>query len=193
MERPYYRTIGLYIGLIILTKILCYDIWIGLDDLIIRVLALMFAGGIMIWLSHIYGNAVTRSWSEEFSLDNFRHDTPENSAENTPQQTPVSDEGVPFSPLIAQDIAHVDISGISHIDLVDTTGQRVFTTRRSGLIRLIVAITTELHQTTYAPGELTPIYQNILPHIRSHLPKKDLDQILHDIEHWIQTGGSVDI
>ncbi len=70
-NRSPYRTIGLYIGVVILIKILFYDLWAGVDNLIIRVLALMISGAVMIGLSQLYGRQVSRSWSEEFSLENF--------------------------------------------------------------------------------------------------------------------------
>lgn len=43
-DRSYLRTIGLYIGIIVLAKILFYDLWAGVDNLIVRVIALMVAG-----------------------------------------------------------------------------------------------------------------------------------------------------
>lgn len=41
---PRYRTIGLYIGICVLLKILLYDIWYTSGDLIVRVIALMITG-----------------------------------------------------------------------------------------------------------------------------------------------------
>ena len=61
-DRPYLRTAGLYIGLAVLMKILFYDLWFGLDGAIIRVVALMISGGVMIGLSQLYGRSVRRSW-----------------------------------------------------------------------------------------------------------------------------------
>ena len=70
--KPPYRTAGLYIGTAVLLKILFYDLWIGVDNLIIRVVALMVSGGVMIGLSQLYGRSVSRGWAEEFSPLNFR-------------------------------------------------------------------------------------------------------------------------
>lgn len=66
-----FRTVGLYVGTYMLVKILFYDLWAGVDDLSVRVLALMVTGGLMIGLSQLYGRSVKRSWSEEFSFKNF--------------------------------------------------------------------------------------------------------------------------
>lgn len=68
---PKFRTAGLYVGAYMLAKILFYDLWAGVDDLSVRVLALMVTGGLMIALSQLYGRSVDRGWSEEFSLKNF--------------------------------------------------------------------------------------------------------------------------
>jgi membrane protein insertase Oxa1/YidC/SpoIIIJ len=53
-------------------KILFYDLW--QDDLgaITRVVALMIAGGVMMYLSQLYGKYISRSWQDEFSLSNLR-------------------------------------------------------------------------------------------------------------------------
>ena len=42
-DKPYLRTVGLYIGSAVLIKILFYDLWSGFDDLTVRVLALMIS------------------------------------------------------------------------------------------------------------------------------------------------------
>lgn len=70
-----FRTAGLYVGTYMLVKILFYDLWAGVDDLSVRVLALMVTGGLMIGLSQLYGRSVKRGWSEEFSFKNFSDGT----------------------------------------------------------------------------------------------------------------------
>jgi len=59
---PSMRTAGLYIGIFVLAKILFYDIWATMDNLTIRVIALMVAGASMMTLSQLYGRHVSRSW-----------------------------------------------------------------------------------------------------------------------------------
>ena len=44
LDNPRIRTIGLYIGIFVLVKILFYDIWNGNSGTITRVVALMIAG-----------------------------------------------------------------------------------------------------------------------------------------------------
>lgn len=70
-NQPILRTIGLYIGIFILIKIFGSDIWYGSNTMITRVIALMGAGGVMIYLSQLYGKYVSRSWVEELSMGNI--------------------------------------------------------------------------------------------------------------------------
>ncbi|WP_213349057.1 hypothetical protein [Candidatus Vampirococcus lugosii] len=52
---PIYRSFGLLIISITITKMLMYDIWANLDNGVIRVFAFMLIGSIMIYLSMLYG------------------------------------------------------------------------------------------------------------------------------------------
>jgi hypothetical protein len=70
-DHPLLRTVGLYIGAFALVKILGYDLWQDALGAITRVVALMIAGGVMMYLSQLYGKYVSRSWQEEFSLSNI--------------------------------------------------------------------------------------------------------------------------
>ncbi|QQS59351.1 DUF2339 domain-containing protein [Candidatus Peregrinibacteria bacterium] len=49
-----YRTIGLYIMTLTVVKILTYDIWYSLNDAVLRIVALMFVGALMIVMSILY-------------------------------------------------------------------------------------------------------------------------------------------
>jgi MFS family permease len=66
------RTIGLYILSLTTIKILLYDIWSGLNDAILRVVALMLVGGVMIAISILYSRKYRGDLKGEFSLENFK-------------------------------------------------------------------------------------------------------------------------
>ncbi len=187
LDRPYYRTAGLYIGAFALCKILFYDLWVWVDNLIIRVIALMVSGGVMIALSQLYGNSVRRSWTEEFSWDNFHFSLP--SEDLPPDES--HEEEMPFSEDIAITLKDIDISDISSVQLRNNSWDAIFETKRVWILRISKYITTQLHKESFAPGELSTIFQNILPHIRSSLPKDKLDILLWDIMGWISTGWTI--
>ena len=49
-----YRTLGLSILALTVAKILLYDIWYALDNAVMRIVALMVVGGLMIVISLLY-------------------------------------------------------------------------------------------------------------------------------------------
>ncbi len=65
------RTLGLYILSLTVLKILFLDIWSGLDDAIMRVIALIVVGGIMISVSVLYGKKYEGDLKEEFNFENL--------------------------------------------------------------------------------------------------------------------------
>ncbi len=67
-----YRTIWLYILFLALTKILLYDIWVGLDDSALRVWALMIVGIMMIFISIMYSKKYGNNLKWEFNLNNLK-------------------------------------------------------------------------------------------------------------------------
>lgn len=66
-EQKILRTIGLYIGTLTLAKILLYDIWTGIDSGIVRVIALMVTGALMMWISSLYSKRFADNMRGEFS------------------------------------------------------------------------------------------------------------------------------
>lgn len=66
-----FRTLGLYILTLAVGKIVLNDIWNGLDNAVMRVIALMFVGGILIAVSILYSKKYGNQLKGEFSLDNL--------------------------------------------------------------------------------------------------------------------------
>lgn len=186
---PKLRTVGLYIGVFVLIKILFYDLWIGVDNLIVRVLALMISGGVMIWLSQLYGRYVNRSWSLEFSFDNFS--SAESSQDQDPKKWLSPDDSMPFSDEIIQKIKFIDVSDIDTVALVSLSGERIFESHQVWIMRLTRALVQGFHKDQFVPHELDASYALLIPQIRSTLPKKDLDSILEKINTWVVSGGSI--
>jgi len=70
-DKVRFRTIGLYILVLTVGKILLIDIWYGLDEPILRVIALMAVGILMIVISGAYNKKYDGKMKEEFNLENF--------------------------------------------------------------------------------------------------------------------------
>jgi MFS family permease len=66
-----FRTLGLNILLLTLGKIVLYDIWAGIDSGIVRVLALILVGGLMILISVLYSKKYAGNLAGEFNPQNL--------------------------------------------------------------------------------------------------------------------------
>lgn len=66
-----YRTIGLYIISLTIAKIFLYDIWYSIDDVIVRVLALMFMWWLLIFISSLYSKKYGWDMKGELDLKNL--------------------------------------------------------------------------------------------------------------------------
>lgn len=185
-----YRTAGLYVGSYMLAKILFYDLWAGVDDLSVRVLALMVTGGLMIALSQLYGRSVKRGWSEEFSWKNFSNGITPKTSDEIPEGGEA--EANPFTGPVAEELAGIDVSDVVGVRFTDLDGES-FLLKRAGISRIAVKISQTFGKTEFRPGELSRVYSNAVPYVRSSLAKKDLDSVLAKLSLWISKGGSFEI
>ena len=189
------RTVGLYIGAFALVKILGYDLWKDALGAITRVVALMIAGGVMMYLSQLYGKYVSRSWQEEFSISNIigslsGSDTvPKQKDTPTTQEESIEDVN-PFTGELGMTLDQIDVSNISNVEFTSLTGS-AFVVKRSGVIKLARYITDSLHKTSFAPGELQSAHAYVLNYLQSNLPAREIQSLLGKFDIWIQEGGSV--
>lgn len=186
---PKLRTIWLYIGSFVLIKILFYDIWAWVDNLIIRVVALMITGGIMIAISQLYWKRMNRPWGEEFAFSNFLPPPTPDSRKvdiGETEESSSSPDDMPFDEVIANDLKKFDISQIASIELQSLSWDILLVSRRAGIIRVANYLVKHLGKNEFIPLELEKVLQNLIPHIQSSLPKKELENILLKINNWIR-------
>jgi len=116
------RSIGLYILFLTLGKILLYDVWMGLDNSIVRVIALIFIGVLMLILSSMYTKQYNGNLKQDLNLiDMLRKkiatDTPEDDNENEEDKNEVNKQKEikqkEKNSLINKKIEHIDIQGLS--------------------------------------------------------------------------------
>ncbi len=94
---------------------------------------------------------------------------------------------MPFTETLANEIKTTSIDQINRIRLRDPQGNTVFESKRVGILRIVNYIVTKIGKYEYAPAELTETFHNVVPHIQSALPKKELDAILQSISSWIDS------
>ena len=66
-----WRTIGLYILILTVCKIMFFDIWSQIDDAVYRILALMLVGGLMIAISILYQKKYDGNLLKELQYENL--------------------------------------------------------------------------------------------------------------------------
>lgn len=194
-DSPSIRTIGLYVGIFVLVKILFYDIWTGDSGTITRVLALMIAGWLMIYLSQLYGKYVSRWWSMELSFSNIIGDIfDSNNSKTEPISKNNTDSTIEINPFIGEldiELKNIDVSTLSGVSFI-TNSWEVFTLKRVSIIRLAKHITSTLKRSQFAPNELASAYEYVLTNMTSVLPEKELQSLLEKLKKWIWEGGKVE-
>lgn len=197
-DSPRLRTLGLYIGLFVLVKILFYDIWNGDGNTITRVIALMIAGWLMIYLSQLYGKYVSRGWSEELSVFNIigksflssEESDSSHEKSNSSTNNQYVDEQNPFIGELDTELKNVSVSAYSAV--IFSTPSESFTVKRASVIKIARHITSTLKRSKFAPNELESAYNYVLHNISSGMQKTELDNLLVKIKKWISEWGSVE-
>ena len=158
----------------------------------------MVSGGLMIYLSQLYGNYVHRGWKDEFSLSQifgFLHFTDEDitpSMNTVEEQDSFKEQEVdPFHQDLAKELKGISVAEFSGVRFVSLSGSS-FINERTSVIRLVRYITTLMKKESFAPGELTQIYSRVVQHLQSNMKQEALNEMLAQISLWIQEGGSVE-
>ena len=67
-----FRTIGLYLLILTVWKIVLYDIWYNIDTAVVRVLALMMVWALMIFISTLYSKKYNWDLKGELDVSNLK-------------------------------------------------------------------------------------------------------------------------
>lgn len=185
-----FRTIWLYILILTLIKIIFYDINNWIDNWIIRVIAFMFVGWIMIYISSIYKSMWFKMkddlnftfnekiWYDSEVLENSTNNTTTNSNE---QKTNVN-----------IDLDKIDLWDKKSITFIFNDWKKV-KIRAKDLIKMWIIVTKRAWKNNFVKWELKTIFDYIKNNYKSELSKKDYDKIIEIIESFIEVWGSVEI
>lgn len=178
------RTIGLYILTLVIVKILFYDIWYGLDNGIARVVALMFVGGLMIYISTLYTRKYPGNLMKEFNPGNLK-DTLNPSVSEDSETEPVK------TFVINEKISTVDIGDTKKVTFTLATGTS-FTVKTKNCIKIAKLIERKMGKTKFVKGELEEIYAYVVKNYKSELSPADYKKIVEVVGEFVKTGGRVD-
>lgn len=182
-SNKYIRATGLYLLIITLLKISFYDIWNNLDNPIMRVIALMFVGWIMMYISTLYSK-------NKLSIkDDFDFSIWEEKEWDTETKT-VSEEKSEIN--INETIKNIDVSDIESVKF-NGNNKKNFTIKSKNLFKIVVMITTSLKKTSFKAGELQEIYDTVVQNYTSELSEADYKKVLWVIKDFVEVGGNVEI
>jgi len=122
--------------------VLTYDIWIGFNDAIMRVIALMGIGIMMMIISSLYSKKYGNQLKGEFFFSNITRDSiPEKKiiTKKVTQKTTLNDT-----------IIDINIDGIYAIKF-ELNGGEKFSTRAKNLIKIIKFVTDNAEKTSFLP------------------------------------------
>lgn len=184
----YMRTIWLYIITITAGKIFFYDIWVWVDNVISRVVALMLVGILMIVISTMYTRRYGNTLNDEFSLSNLFPEidgSTEKLEDSQEQKSPQSSD-------MMDDIDAVDVEGISSVKMKINGQDKILQVRAKRLTQIIKLVTDTVWKNTFAAWELNDIYESITNNYRSDLSPSQYKRIKDIMKGFVDNGWSVE-
>lgn len=171
------RTIWLYILTFVVFKIVLYDIWYAIENWIVRVIALMFVGWLMMYISMLYSRKYPGNMMNEFNLSNFGLGW-----------NPVdSDDGISDynSCKINTDIdknyktnevlSKISVSEYSSVSFL--MGEKVIKSKIVNLMKIAKIITQQYKKNEFWAWELNSVYDELYNNYKSQVPASDYKKI----------------
>lgn len=188
-----FRTIWLYILILILIKIFFYDIWIGFNDSILRVLALIIVWSFMIMLSFLYSKKYSSNLKWEFDIKNlfdindYKYSSTKNEVNFNNNDKIEKDSNF----LINRKIENIDVWEYFAVKFVFNNWEKILI-KAVNLIKIAKFVVDNLWKTTFKKQELDQIYKYIVKNYNTQLPKSEYNKILKIIEKFIQEWWSIE-
>ncbi|MDD4530492.1 MAG: DUF2339 domain-containing protein [Candidatus Gracilibacteria bacterium] len=182
-----YRTIGLYILCLVLGKILFYDIWYGISDAILRVVALMFVGGLMIYISMLYSKKYSGNLLNEFDLKGFGFNSENFDNDEVLAKETVENNKEEF--LVNKKIKDIDIGDTKTITF--EIGERKIIIKSVNLIKFGKLLCGEFGKQEFKPKELEQIYTYTIKNYKTTLSEEDYKKIMVILKEFVSNGGKI--
>lgn len=189
------RTLGLYLVSITAAKIFFHDIWVGVDDTISRVVALMVVGILMIAISTMYTRKYGNNLNSEFNPSNLFPEANDNKKEDinrVEQETVVKEKKVAKKSQIQTDIEKINISGINSVKLHFKGEEKAVQIRAENLIKMARVIENTYKKTDFNPGELSQAFDTISKNYKSSLSPAQYKKLKDLAERFVKTGWSIE-
>ncbi|EKE27332.1 MAG: hypothetical protein ACD_3C00223G0009 [uncultured bacterium (gcode 4)] len=176
-----WRTIGLYVLALVLTKILLYDVWFGIDDAILRVVALMFVGWLMIYISTMYSKKHPWNLLKEFDVSNLTPDK-----DNSQEKASPTDNGNSIN----ETIRDIDIGDVTSVTFELLNWKR-YMIRSKNLIKISKLIEKNFWKSEFSPWELQKYYDFIINNYKSELSEAEYKKIIWAMKEFVDIWWAV--
>lgn len=191
-ENKKLRWIWLLLLIITLLKIVFYDIWNSIDNWIVRVIAFMFVGGIMIYFSSLY----KKNWlaiKDDLNFSSLSENEKKQEENKIDKKVEVNkvDNDINTS-RVNKDLDNIDIWDKKSITFIFNDWRKV-RIRAKNLIKMWFIVIKEAWKNVFEKWELKRTYKYIKNNYKSELSKKDYDKIIEIIESFIETWWKIEI
>ncbi|MDD5770348.1 MAG: DUF2339 domain-containing protein, partial [Candidatus Gracilibacteria bacterium] len=184
------RSIGLYLLIITLLKISFYDIWNSIDNPILRIIAFMFVGGLMMYISTLYSkNNLSIKSDFSFKLGGNNDDLEKN---NNIKSEPKSSQVKKSEININEKIENIDVSNIENLKFILLNGKK-FSIKSKNLFKVVILIINNLGKSSFEAEELENIYNTIVNNYKTNLNESDYKKLLGVIKEFVDIGGKVEV
>ena len=167
-----YRTLWLYLVSLTALKIFLYDIWYGIDDAIVRVIALIIIWILFIIISTRYTKRFWNNMSGEFSIFNLKNNLPK-------QDLSLSDK-----------LQNIDIQNYIWVKFI--YNWKSINIKTKNIIKIVTLITDEYWKYNFKPFELKSTYYNIIKNYKSELPESTFNKIKKIMEEFIESWWEIE-
>ncbi len=187
-DNKFIRWIWLYLLIITLLKIVLYDIWnnSNIDNPIIRVIAFIFVGWIMIYISSLYKKN-NLEIKEDLSISFGSEDDITKKSTFKEKEVVVNDWSI-----VNKDLDKMDLQDKKCITFLFDDWRKV-KIRAKNLVKIWVLVVKNAWKSVFKKWELKDTYKFIKSNYKSELTKKDYDKIVEIIESFIEVWGKIEI
>jgi Predicted membrane protein (DUF2339) len=180
------RTVWLYLIVLTAGKVFFYDIWMSVDNVFSRVVALIVVGILMIILSTMYTRKYGNRLNKEFNPENLfpkiwesQKDAPKKELTSRKQE-------------IQENLWKISTGGIIGVRMYITGTEKPIQIRTENLVKIAKLIETATGKTNFLPGELKEIYDDFSVNYKSSLSVEQYKKIKDIVASFVKNGGKME-
>ena len=175
-DKIMYRTIGLYVIVLLCLKIIFVDIASAIDDDVIKVIAFIGVWMLLIVVSLMYSRKYGNNLKWEFQFSNIYAWSKKHI------------DSLQFK----KTLEDIDISGVEKVRF-KPIDWKTFETKSKNLLRIVVSIMKDDTNKSFKASQLEKDYNFVIENYQSDLSKADYNRVKSVIHDFVKSWGDVEI